>query len=222
MTDLGESRILGLRWMDWGEKWCIERITRGRNREGTQFIESDHEFSEFGWRWARNGEGMSHRSSSIMELNGVRSRGSKWLSTTTYCDVVTPSSMWHHHEGRQTPTTASWPIVKQVGTVASTQTHPRPWYFHPSSNICAEPCMIFTASSNHHARSPAARCTTSCDLSQLLFTRNTLLNLPHRASLGAFFFDFHTVNYQFDYTNVVPLFTSSNFVIRILISYSPD
>jgi hypothetical protein len=33
--------------------------------------------TDFGWRWAHDGEGVSHRSSSTMVLNGVRS----WVVT---------------------------------------------------------------------------------------------------------------------------------------------
>jgi hypothetical protein len=65
------------------------------------------------------------------------------------------------------------------------------------------------------------RCTAP-----LIFFRHCTMPIPFsmsdRATSGAFFFDFHTANYQFDYTKVVPLYTSFNFVIRILISYSLD
>jgi hypothetical protein len=43
----GKIRILGLRWMVWGEEWCSGRVTRGRNREGTQFIEVGYGCFEF-------------------------------------------------------------------------------------------------------------------------------------------------------------------------------
>jgi hypothetical protein len=38
----GKFRILRLLWVDWGEEWCTEHVTRGWNREGTQFIEAGY------------------------------------------------------------------------------------------------------------------------------------------------------------------------------------
>jgi hypothetical protein len=49
---------------------------------------------------------------------------------------------------------------------------------------------------------------------------STSFNENDKATLGAF--DFHAMNYQFDYTKVVPLYTSFKFVIMILIYYSLD
>jgi hypothetical protein len=83
---------------------------------------------------------MSHRNSSIVALNGVKARAVNGLSTATYYGVVTPSSTWHHRDERRTPTMALRPIVKQVGTTASAQPHPRSRYFHPPGNIHFEPC----------------------------------------------------------------------------------
>jgi hypothetical protein len=83
---------------------------------------------------------MSHQSSSTVALDGVRSRGSNWLSTTTYHDMVIHDNTWHDREERQTLTMASRSTVNQVGTVASAWTLPRPRYFHPSGNIRFEPC----------------------------------------------------------------------------------
>jgi hypothetical protein len=51
---------------------------------------------------------------------------------------------------------------------------------------------------------------------------STPLSAPDRATWGDFFVDFYMVNYQFDYTKVVPLYTSFNFVIEILVIYSLD
>jgi hypothetical protein len=62
---------------------------------------------------------MSHRSSSTVALNEVKAWAVNGSSTTTYCDVVTPSSMWHPRDERRTPTTTFQSVVKQVGTAAS-------------------------------------------------------------------------------------------------------
>jgi hypothetical protein len=60
------------------------------------------------------------------------------------------------------------------------------------------------------------------DLLQILFTLNFLSKLSDRASLGHFYFDFHSANHQVDYIKVVPLYTSFNFVTDILVMYSLD
>jgi hypothetical protein len=62
------------------------------------------------------------------------------MSTATYCDVVTPSSTWHHRDERRTPTMAFRSTVKQVGMAANAQTHSLSRYFHPPGNIRVEPC----------------------------------------------------------------------------------
>jgi hypothetical protein len=53
----GKFWILWLWWVDWGEQWCTEHVTRGQNREGTQFIEASYGCYEFwtkmGSRWWR-------------------------------------------------------------------------------------------------------------------------------------------------------------------------
>jgi hypothetical protein len=51
-------------------------------------------------------------------LNEVKAWAVNGSSTTTYCDVVTPSSTWHPRDERRTPTMAFWSVVKQVGTAA--------------------------------------------------------------------------------------------------------
>jgi hypothetical protein len=112
VNEKGQLRV------DWVRNWEAER---GKH----SLIDSDHECNEFGWRWARDGEEMSHRSSSTVALNGVKVRAVNGLSTATYCNVVTPSSMWHQRDERWTPTMAFRSIVKQVGTTASAQTHLR-------------------------------------------------------------------------------------------------
>jgi hypothetical protein len=53
-------------------------------------------------------------------------------------------------------------------------------------------------------------------------TMLTPLSAPDRATWGAFFFDLHSANYQFDYNKVVPLYTSLNFVTKIWVIYSLD
>jgi hypothetical protein len=58
-------------------------------------------------------------------LDGVRSRGSNWLSTTTYHDVVIHNNTWHDREEHRTPAMESQPTAKQVGMAAKAQTHPR-------------------------------------------------------------------------------------------------
>jgi hypothetical protein len=145
--------------MNWGEKWCSKSITRGRNREGTQFIEVGYGCSEFLMEMdLRRWRGESPEPSTVV-LNGVRSRGSKWVVHYDYCDVVTPSSTWHHRKERRTPMMAFQPIVKQVGTASSVRTHPQPRYFDPSVISMSSLARIFTTSSNHCTRSLAARCT---------------------------------------------------------------
>jgi hypothetical protein len=61
-----------------------------------------------------------------------------------------------------------------------------------------------------------------CDLLQVLFILNTPLKPPDQASLGAFFFDFHAVNYQSDCIKVIFLYNIFIFVIEILVIYSLD
>jgi hypothetical protein len=87
--------------------------------------------------------------------------------------------------------------------------------FHPNQ------ARITAARPNHRARSLAARCRAS-----LILSRHCTMAIPFnssdRATSGAFYFDFYTANYQSNYTKVALLSTSSNFVIRILTSYSLD
>jgi hypothetical protein len=109
-----------------------------------------------------------------MALNGVKAQAVNGLSTATYCDVVTPSSTWHHRDERRTLTMAFWPIVKQVGMVASAQTHPWSQYFHPPGNIRVEPCM------NIHGELESSRPITDgemlCifDILRLLYRANSI------------------------------------------------
>ena len=93
-----------------------------------------------------------------MALGEVRTLAVNGLSIVTYCDVVTPPSTWHPRGERRMPTMSFRPVLKQVGTVASSQSDPLSRSFHLPGNICVESCTIFTASSNHRVRSLAVRC----------------------------------------------------------------
>jgi hypothetical protein len=87
-----------------------------------------------------NSEEMSHRSSSTKALDEVKAQVVSWSSTATYCNVVTPLSMWHPRNERRTPTMTFRLVAKQVGKAASARTHPRSRYFHSPGNIRVEPC----------------------------------------------------------------------------------
>jgi hypothetical protein len=95
----------------------------------------------FGRRWTHNGEGVSHRSSSTVALNGIRTQGSKWLSTMTYYDVVRWRMVWHdrgkrwHDDGGQAATSSGkWVRWDRPDPILL-------WSFHPCSNIPLEPSM---------------------------------------------------------------------------------
>jgi hypothetical protein len=68
---------------------------------------------------------VSHRTTTTVALNKVKTQAADGLSTVTYCDVVTSPSTWHLCGKRQTPAMASRPVMRQVGTVANSQSHPR-------------------------------------------------------------------------------------------------
>jgi hypothetical protein len=53
-------------------------------------------------------------------------------------------------------------------------------------------------------------------------SRQTEFWVPDRAIWESFLFDFHSTNYQANYSKVVPLYTGSNFVTKILIKHSLD
>jgi hypothetical protein len=84
---------------------------------------------------------VSHRSKTTVTLNKVKTQAADGLSTATYYDVVTSPSTWHPCGKQQTSAMASRPVAGQVGTVASSQSHPRSRSFHWSDNIHAAPCM---------------------------------------------------------------------------------
>jgi hypothetical protein len=92
----------------------------------------------------------------------------------------------------------------------------------PPRNIRVEPCT------NLHGELESLRPITDSEvhcisgLFQSSVPWRSRLARPDRATLEAFCFNFCTSNYQLDYTKVVPLYTSSHFVITILISYSLD
>jgi hypothetical protein len=89
--------------------------------------------------------------------------------------------------------------------------------FHDLFNtmfIHAELTAIFSDGANCVVGS-AVRCTAP----QIFFRQCTMatpFSSFDRATSRAFFFDFYIANYQFAYTKVVLLYTSSNFFIRIL------
>jgi hypothetical protein len=133
----GELVVWWTRRVGWGWTGFVTKMWKPGN---TQIIERNHEYREFGRRWARGGEEMSHRSSSTMALDEVKAWVVSWSSTATYCNVVTPLSMWHPHDERRTSPTAFQPVAKQVGKAASAQTHPRSRYFHSPGNMRVESC----------------------------------------------------------------------------------
>jgi hypothetical protein len=110
-------------------------------------------------------------------LGEVRTLVENGLSTVTYCNVVTPPSTWHHRGERRTPMMSFRSVVKQVGTVASSQSHPRSQYFHLPGNIHDESCM------NLHGELEPPRPITGgevhCTKDLLQFT------VPWRCSLSA-------------------------------------
>jgi hypothetical protein len=117
---------------------------------------------EFGIRWSHGRKAVSHWSATVVALGEVRPLAINGLSTTTYCNVVMSPSTWHPRGERRTPTRTSRPVVKQVGTVAGSQSYPRSRSFHLTGNIRGHNLIrarIFTSSSNHHAWSPTARYT---------------------------------------------------------------
>lgn len=89
---------------------------------------------------------MSHRSTATVALNKVKTQAADGLSTMTYCDMVTSPITWHPCDKQQTPAMASQLVMVQVGTVASSQSHPRSRSFHRPGNIHATSCT------NHSGR----------------------------------------------------------------------
>jgi hypothetical protein len=73
-------------------------------------------------------------------LGEVRPQAVNGLSTATYCDVLMYPRPWHPRGEQWTPTMTSWPVAKQVVTVASSQVYPQSRSFHFPSNICVDPC----------------------------------------------------------------------------------
>jgi hypothetical protein len=98
----GKFRILGIWWVDWGEEWCTERVTRGRNRENTQFIEAGYGCSEF---WTKMISGRWRDESSEFINRGAQwgkvSMGGNWMSHMTYDDMVTWSMAWCNRDHRE-------------------------------------------------------------------------------------------------------------------------
>jgi hypothetical protein len=163
---------------------------------------------------------MSHQSSSIVALNGIRSRGNNWLSTSTYCDVVWWNMAWHDRGKRHSRRRWSRDhVVGQVGTVRPVQSTPTDLFIHA---VTSHPywARITTANPNHRAEIVGGKVPWTWDLLQVTVPCRFPFSTSDRATSGAFLVDFHTANYQLDYTKVVPLYTSSNFVIKILYSYS--
>jgi hypothetical protein len=151
---------------------------------------------------------VSHRSTATVALNKVKTQAADGLSTATYCDVVTSPSTWHPCGKRRTPVMASRPVARQVGMVASSQSHPRSRSFHWSGNIHAAPCM------NLYSAAPrifAVHCTMAI-----------FFSAPDRVIYGASFSNFHVGSYQSDCTKVVALYTSFDFVTKFLVEYSLD
>ena len=88
--------------------------------------------------------------------------------------------------------------------------------------LSTSPCARILPVSVDHRAVHQWRVHCTWDLLQILLTLNFLSNLSNKASLGHFYFDFHSANHQVDYIKVVPLYTSFNFVIEILVIYSLD
>jgi hypothetical protein len=129
---------------------------------------------------------------------------------------------WRNREKRKPP--RWWPlghVAVQVGTTHRAQVHPLGDLFtltvihtnlhtHTSQLKSGLRCKII---GGEVLRIPDFLVTVPC---------HTRFRAPDRASLGPFFFDFYAVNYQPDCTKVVLLYTSFNFVIRILTICSMD
>jgi hypothetical protein len=121
----------------------------------------------------------------------------------------------HHGDGHSATSPGKWIRRGWLNPIAL-------WSFHPLGNIppalstnldgqLKSPCGGHRRQGSLNLRSFSVYCGMS-----------TSFNENDQATLGAFAFDFHAMNYQFDYTKVVPLYTSFNFVIMILIYYSLD
>jgi hypothetical protein len=160
---------------------------------------------------------MSHWSSSTVALNGVRAQGGNWSSLPTYCDVVTLSMAWRNQDHR-------WPRWhRPLGHVAEPVNVDR-WTGARDHVHCPPP--IFSPQRLSTPSSPwsfpmSGEVLSALDLFQILYHVDSFQYI-WKATSGAFLFDFHSANHQLDYTKVVPLYTSSNFAIRILICYSLD
>jgi hypothetical protein len=81
---------------------------------------------------------------------------------------------------------------------------------------------ISATSSNHHVEVAGGQVPCTRDLLQVIVPCQFPFSTSDRTTSGAFLVDFHTANYQLDYTKVVPLYASFNFIIRILSSYPLD
>jgi hypothetical protein len=78
----------------------------------------------------------------------------------------------------------------------------------------------FPVGANHGVGS-----SVKCPAPLIFLSHRTItifIQCPDRPSRGPFFFDFHSASHQVDYTKVVPLYTSFDFVTETLVIYSLD
>jgi hypothetical protein len=216
----GKSRILRLWLMNGSEEWCVGFVTRERSKGSTQFIGIDHWCHEFGQRWARCGEGMSHWSSFIVAHWWPNDLGVLFDSRQDYCGVIIESSRGTTGRTEGSSTVIPWPRHRHVvlqQACASAQVD-------PLDDLFTLPTDIFTYQRAHistitwitaHDRRRWGALDPRSFL--VIVPCQSRFRAPHRATLEPFYFNFYAINYQSDCIKVVFLYTGFNFVIRILV-----
>jgi hypothetical protein len=147
------------------------------------------------------------------------------LSYTTYIDVI--HGLWRgtteitgSHDGVDRSAMSPCQGITVDEPVLETTFTTLPRSFHPNVYPCQAHRDLFPVVANRCVGS-SVKCS-----SPLIFlshcTITIFIKCPDRATRGPFFFDFHSASHQVDYTKVVPLYTSFDFVTEILVIYSLD
>jgi hypothetical protein len=184
-----KTGICELWWIIGSEEGCVGRVTRGRSREGLQFIVTT---------WGKTPSG-------------------KRASTVTYCDVVMSLSTWHPCGERWTPMMTSRPGMKQVGMVASSQSYPHSRSFHMPGNIRVDLCTNLHDELESPRPITSGEVHYTKDLLQCTVPWRCSFSVPDKAIWGVPFSNFYVPTCLSDYIKVVVHHASLNFVIRFLL-----
>jgi hypothetical protein len=218
----GKTEICELWWIIGSEEWCSRYVTRRQSREGLQFIGTTRVLHKFGMRWSCGGERVSHRNATTVAHDWARSWSGNWLSLVSNCDVVTRLMAWRDRGKRRPPRQRlHGHVAGQVGMARQAQSSPS-LIFSPRGNILPE------SSTNHSGRRKSLRKDHRRWSAMHLWsssgdcTMAISFSSSDRATSGRLFFDFHATNHSAVCTKVVPLYTSLNFVTKILVKHSLD